>query len=292
MARNPVQKNEDYHVTYQLQAVALRVKPNSLTMDRIANIIIPYDFSAPARRALEYAIDFAGNRTDKHMKLCFIQPEGSPKDLDAEFALISKRLTKSFRARLSWVALQPPTVEGLLAYSKKEGADLILMGTSGSDDPHGTTHTSQAVLASDCPVLVIPPGAPEEFRIKKIALVLGRNEIEDPKVLGTLLDVARTFNAKVQVLTIENIPGTYGYSKEEERNERLLEYYLENFYSHHIFIEHPDVVEGIFDYATEKEIDLLAILPRNHAHVSTPSEGRLTRILTLRSHTPLLAIEQ
>lgn len=261
-------------------------------MDRISNILIPYDFSASARRALDYAIDFAGNRPEKHLKLCFIEPGERKKDLEAEFAQISGRLTKSFRARLSWVSLEPPTVAGLLAYSKKDKADLILMGTSGSDDPNGTTHTSETVLASDCPVLVIPPGAPEEFRIKKIALVLGRNEIEDPKVLGTLLDVARTFNARVQVLTIENKPGTYGYSREEEHNERVLEYYLEDFYSHHIFIEHPDVVEGIFDYATEKEIDLLAILPRNHAHISTPSEGRLTRILTLRSHTPLLAIEQ
>lgn len=261
-------------------------------MDRISNILIPYDFSDSARRALDYALDFAGNRPEKHLKLCFIEPGGTPRDLEAEFAKISGRLTKSFRARLTWVSLEPPTVEGLLAYSKKDKADLILMGTSGSEDPNGTTHTSQTVLASDCPVLVIPPGAPEDFQIKKIALVLGRNEIEDPKVLGTLLDVARTFNAKVQVLTIENKPGTYGYSKEEERNERVLEYYLEDFYSHHIFIEHPDVVEGIFDYATEKEIDLLAILPRNHSHVNTPSEGRLTRILTLRSHTPLLAIEQ
>lgn len=275
-----------------MHAVALRVKPNSLAMDRISNILIPYDFSDSARRALDYALDFAGNRPEKNLKLCFIEPGGTPRDLEVEFAKISGRLAKSFRARLSWVSLEPPTVEGLLAYSKKDKADLILMGTSGSDDPNGTTHTSQTVLASDCPVLVIPPGAPEEFQIKKIALVLGRNEIEDPKVLGTLLDVARTFNAKVQVLTIENKPGTYGYSKEEERNERVLEYYLEDFYSHHIFIEHPDVVEGIFDYATEKEIDLLAILPRNHAHVNAPSEGRLTRILTLRSHTPLLAIEQ
>ncbi|HSR60295.1 MAG TPA: universal stress protein [Robiginitalea sp.] len=261
-------------------------------MDHINNILIPFDFSVSAKRALQYAFDFAGNRPDKHMKLCFIQPDKAPKDFKAEFEEISARLPKTFRARLSWVALEPATVEGLLQYSREDGSDLILMGTSGSDDPNGNTHTSETVLASDCPVLVIPPGAPEDFRIEKIALVLGRNEIEDPKVLGTLLDVARTFNAKVRVLTIENKPGTYGYSKGEERNEQLLEYYLENFYSHHIFIEHADVVEGIFDYATEKEIDLLAILPRNHSRAGTPSEGRLTRILTLRSHTPLLAIEQ
>ena len=243
-------------------------------MDHISNILIPFDFSVPARRALQYAIDFAGNRPEKRIKICFMQPVEDREFLEAEFARIQSQLPKSFRARLSWTSLTPPSVEGLLACSKQQPTDLIL------------------ILASHCPVLVIPPGAPEDFQIRKIALVLGKNEIEDPKVLGTLLDVARTFNARVQVLTIESKPGIYGYSEEEERNEELLEYYLEDFYSHHVFIENPDVVEGIFDYAEEKEIDLLAILPRNHSRAGTPSEGRLTRILTLRSHTPLLAIEQ
>lgn len=261
-------------------------------MDRITTILIPYDFSAPSRRALQYALEFAGKRTDKHLKICFLQPVEDRKSLEAEFARISSQLPKTFRAKLSWISLAPPSVEGLLRCGKKEHANLILMGTSGSDDPNGTTHTSQTVLASHCPVLVIPPGVREDFRIEKIALVLGKNEIEDPQVLGTLLDVARTFDARVHVLTIENKPGTYGYSKSEERNEEMLEYYLEDFYSHHVFIEKADVVQGIFEYAEEKEIDLLAILPRNHARVGTPSEGRLTRILTLRSHTPLLAIEQ
>ena len=51
------------------------------------------------------------------------------------------------------------------------------------------------------------------------------------------------------------------------------------------------MVEGIFDYAQEKEMDLIAILPLNHVRNGKPSEGRLTRILTLQSRIPLLAIE-
>jgi hypothetical protein len=92
------------------------------------------------------------------------------------------------------------------------------------------------------------------------------------------------------VLTIENKPGTYGYSSGEERNESLLKYYLEDFYAHHVFIENSDVTSGICDYVQEKEIDLISILPRNHVQNGTPSEGRLTRLLTLKTNTPLLTI--
>ena len=260
-------------------------------MDRIRKILIPNDFSHPSKQALEYARSFAGSRPDKEIVICYMTETPDESALKKTFDTFRSGLSKGFRARLSWVHFSPPSVKGLLAKAREEETDLILMGTSGSDNPDDTTHTSETVLATDQPVLVIPDGIEEEFKLETIALVLGSKEIDDPKVLGTLLDVARTFNAQVHVLTIENKPGTYGYSEEEERNERMLEYYLDGFYSHHVYIENEDVVQGIFDYVDEKEIDMIAILPRNHALKGTPSEGRLTRILTLQSRTPLLAIE-
>lgn len=260
-------------------------------MDRIRKILVPNDFSHPSKRALEYVKSFAGPRPDKEIVVCYMPDSPDAVDLEKTFETYRQGLTKAFRAKLSWVHFSPPSVEGLLAKSREEDSDLILMGTSGSDDPKGTTNTSKTVLATDQPVLVVPDEVEEEFRLETIALVLGSREIDDPKVLGILLDVARTFNAKVHVLTIENKPGTYGYSEEEERNEKMLEYYLGGFYSHHVYIENEDVVRGIFDYVDEKEIDMIAILPRNHAQKGSPSEGRLTRILAMQSRTPLLAIE-
>ena len=260
-------------------------------MDRIRKILIPFDFSKPSQKALDYAIALVGPRPDKQLVICFMQEQTDEQALEEEFQTIKSGLTKAFRAKLSWVHFSPPSVEGLLEKSKAEKADLILMGTSGSEDPDGTTKTSQTVLSTEIPVMVIPDEISDEFQLKTIALVLGKNEIDDPKVLGTLLDIVRTYDAQVHVLTIENQPGTYGYSESEERNEQLLVYYLDKFYSHHVYIENEDMVRGIFDYVNEKEIDMIAILPRNHSRKGTPSEGRLTRILTIQSRTPLLAIE-
>lgn len=260
-------------------------------MDRIRKILIPNDFSNPSKRALEFAVSFIGSRPDKEIVICYMQDTPDENALQETFETFRSGLTKAFQAKLSWVHFSPPSVEGLLKKSEAEGSDLILMGTSGSDDPQDTTKTSETVLTTEQPVLVIPDEIEEDYTLKTIALVLGSKEIDDPKVLGTLLDVVRTFNAKVHVLTIENKPGTYGYSEEEERNERMLEYYLGGFYSHHVYIENEDVIRGIFDYVDEKEIDMIAILPRNHAVRGQPSEGKLTRLLTMQSRTPLLAIE-
>lgn len=260
-------------------------------MDKIKSILVPFDFSKASERGLEYAIDFSGHRPDINLRICFISEDRDASAFQAAFDQIASGISKAFRATLSWTALSHPSVSELLEKSREEKADIIIMGTSGSGDAQTTTKTSETVLSSDCPVLVVPEGTQEEFKLSKIALVLGPREIQDPKLLGTLLDVARSFNAKVTVLTIENQEGTYGYSKEEERNEDLLEYYLESFYSHHAYIKNKDVVKGIFDYVEEHDTDMIAILPRNHASKGKASEGRLTRILTLQSRTPLLAIE-
>jgi nucleotide-binding universal stress UspA family protein len=175
---------------------------------------------------------------------------------------------------------------------KKQKVDMVIMGTSGVSEESilSKTNTSELVLEADFPVLVIPKNA-KSFRIKHIALVLGKEKIEDTEALQTLLDLARKFNAKVHVLTIENKPGSYGYSNIDVENESTLGYYLENFYVDHTFIRNPDLVEGIFSYVSKKDIDVITILPRNHIKEGEASEGQLTQMLTLHSKVPILAID-
>ncbi|MBC2838972.1 universal stress protein [Robiginitalea sp. SC105] len=260
-------------------------------MERINDILVPYDFSPPTEEALRYALDFVGNREGKKVTLCFMQEKEDLKALETRFDTIKSGVSRAFRSTLEYIHFSPPSVPEFIRRAQALKTDLILMGTSGSQDPEGTTKTADTVLAAEIPVLVVPQGVDEEFKLRKIALILGQNEIDDPKDLATLLNFARMFNARVHVLTIQNTPGVYGYSREDEKNEDLLEYYLEDFYAQHSYIESEDVVQGIFDYAAEKEIDLLAVLPRNHVKKGTPSEGRLTRILSMQTRIPLLAIE-
>ena len=119
---------------------------------------------------------------------------------------------------------------------------------------------------------------------------MGGEKIDDKEVLETLLDVARTFDARVHALTIYK-ESIYDEEAIKESNENLLEYYLEHFYEDHSFSKNDDVEQGILDYITEKNIDMLTILPRNHTEKSEPSEGRLTKLLTLHSEIPVLALD-
>lgn len=254
-------------------------------------ILVPYDFSIASENGVQYAIDFAGARPGVDLLICLIADEEDPERFEKGRKFILSRITKIFRGEVSWTYLIPGSVKGLLEKCDEEKVDMVIIGTSGARGEATTTKTSELVLGAKFPVLVVPPGKREDFSLRRIALVLGPNEIDDPNLLHTLLQIARRFNATVTVLTIAGEGQNLGYTEEEERNEHLLEYYLESFYSHHVYIKNEDVVEGIFDYIEAHDIDMVAILPNKHVKKGTPSEGRLTRILAQQATTPLLTIE-
>lgn len=261
-------------------------------MSKISTILIPFDFSDSSKSALEYGVQFAG--TDENLEILLVHVLGDvdSSDIKEQFSVLQEKYSKDLRKPLKWVNVTGSLTESLIRIQESQKIDMVIMGTSEVQDNEVklVSNTSKFVSQVDCPVLVVPENF-EDFQIKNIALVLGKEEIDDREALETLLEVSRKFNAQVHVLTIENTSEMYGYSKADQTNENLLEYYLENFYSEHTFIENSDVVRGILSHATKKEMDLIAILPRNHAKRSNPSEGRLTEMLTLKSKIPILAID-
>lgn len=260
-------------------------------MSKIKTLLVPFDFSGPARIALNYAVNYAGQSSEMHIKLLYSEEGVDASFLENNFKAIRKEYSKNLKASFSWAVSRKKLTEAILTARETYHADLIIMGTSGANNnPDAASRTSELVMEANCPVLVIPEPA-REFRIKKIALVLGRDEIDDRTDLATLLDVARRFNARVHVLTIENEPGDYGYSATEDKNESLLEHYLESFYADHTYHENAQVAEAISRFTVEKEIDMIAILPGNHRQQGEKTAGQLTNYLTLTSKTPVLAID-
>lgn len=261
-------------------------------MDRISTILVPFDFSNIAKSALEYTVAFVGRNDDIRIVLAHISGNSNFSILPENFKRIEEKYNSKLKNKLEWITQSGSLTNTLLAIQNTRMVDMVIMGTSGPQKEGAAeiTNTSKFVLEADCPVLVVPK-AYQDFKLNRIALVLGNEEIDDTSVLETLLQVARRFNAQVHVVTIENKPGNYGYSEEEEKNENAVEYYLESFYAERVFIKNKDVVEGILNYASKKELDLITILPRNHSKRSEPSEGQLTQLLALHSQVPVLAID-
>lgn len=263
-------------------------------MKNINNILVPFNLQSAAIWGLEYALDFSKRESDIKIHLLYVgNIESKKKILDDINKNIEDLMLKhpAFRGKINILTKEGEVVETILKTQNDLGSDLIVMGTAGiHQGKKDHTITSELVLKADCPVMVIPSHY-DEFIIKKIALVLDTQLIENSEVLGTLLEFARRFDAGVYGLTIYKDEEEIFDIPEEDKIEQILEYYLDKFYVTHAFIESQDLEKGIFDYVEENEIDLLATLPRNHAKTVKPSEGKLTRMLTLKTRIPLLTID-
>ena len=259
-------------------------------MNTISRILVPYDFSHSAKHALEYAVDFVGNEAIK-IELIHVSDNSDLEKMRTTYDRLCEEFDHKLKLPLRWALGWNGTVTEIIIESQqKKKADLIIMGTSGWSHDKEISQTAKLVKNANCPILVIPEDT-KKTGIKNISLVLGKNEIDQPKSLNTLLSISQKFNAKVHVLTVQNTSETFGYSPNDEKNENTLMYHLENFYSEHTYIENTDIVEGIFSYTNQHDIDMIAILPRNHAKNNTPSEGLLTKELVLRAKIPVLTIE-
>lgn len=263
-------------------------------MSNINKILVPFDFSEASIGALEYTINFVGPNRSADILALYVGVLPSTAQEEKELSENFQKVLGSFSMKTKkapvFDSVSGQVIETILTTQVNQKIDLIIMGTMGDkSSDEAITHTSKLVLEANCPVISVPYGC-DIKQPKGIALVMGKEEIEDKEVLRVLLDIARTFNSKIHVLTIYR-ESVYAEEAIVDRTENLLEYYLEHFYVEHAFSKNQDVEKGILDYINDKNIDMLAIVPRNHARLDTPSEGRLTKLLTLHSEVPVLALD-
>src|SRR5690606_26758624 len=177
-------------------------------------------------------------------------------------------------------------IDCILSQQRALGADLILMGTMGDKvTDEAITNTSRLVLDARCPVLSVPYGCPIKDPAQAALVLVGRSRAMK-RMPKPFLALAGLFGTKLHLMTKAKEPGLGA----EERTGRLLPDNPEPFFEVTPFGREGDMETGVLEYIQKAGIDLLAIVPENHAQDSTPSQGRLTRLLTLHAEVPVLSL--
>ena len=187
-------------------------------MSSVNKILVPFDFTEPAIAALDYTLNFVGWETPIEVTALYVSAsdvsDAERKEAKENFARIANSLNRRTHFHPELMISEGDLTNSILNARRTLGADLVIMGTLGdSSVEEHITNTSELVLRADSPIITVPFGCDVKTPTD-IALVLGKEEIEQPKVLGLLLDIARSFNSKVHVLTIykESIYGESDHS--------------------------------------------------------------------------------
>ncbi|MEQ8472043.1 MAG: universal stress protein [Marinoscillum sp.] len=255
-------------------------------MSTIKKITVPVDFSESANAALHYVADLTRGFPDKEVTFIHVADKITS-EIERKLRETQRGFTSLSDASCKAVFKSGDLTTEVIKYQKMTHQDLIIMGTEGRES-EDSSHSSDMVLAADCPVMIIPKN--KTLRpLKNIVLALDKDTIDDSLSLQALYNLAREKDATVHVLTIETEEN--GKFRSSEANESVLDFYLETLDWKSVFPKSSDIEKGIEDYVERNEIDLVALLPRNHAKHGRPSEGKLAKALSLHSKVPVLTLD-
>lgn len=262
-------------------------------------ILVPTDFSEAASNAAEYAAHFAKD-VNAQLVLLHVYPVPTPvtelvinqeelqKEHEAHLKKVAKHLKKIADVEVTYMAKM-----GLAVYviqEEEKHATLIIMGMKGVDKFSevlmGST-TTFTLRKTQIPVLVIP----EKTKYKKpekIAFACDHDPRTSVNTLDALKALMQAFASKVYVVNIKRKKESVtvneamsGFRLESKQNDVVHLYY---------FPEKADLVEGIIEFANEKKVDMITIIPRRYSLLERLFRRSVSKKMAFHSHIPMLAL--
>jgi nucleotide-binding universal stress UspA family protein len=180
---------------------------------------------------------------------------------------------------------------GRLAYQK--AATLILMGISEKEEWKQLLLGSNTIKMAEqniCPVMIIPP-ASKYAGIKNIALTSDFKNVDATTPVLAIKTVLEIFNSSLHIINVDNehyVSLTEEYLTERAKMQKMFAEFNPEFY----FIGMNDFFEAVEQFAKDRNIDLIVIIPKNHSFVNSLFSSHHTKKLAFHSPVPLLAAHE
>jgi nucleotide-binding universal stress UspA family protein len=259
------------------------------------DFIIPVDFSETSLNATRYAAGMLAGKPDSRVILYHMFK-------DEDDAATATQYLESLKAELEQKDV--PNIElvkelgsdlidnlGRLAYQKT--AELIIMGISEKDEWRQLfigSHTVKMAEQNVCPVLIVPPTA-KYNGINNIALTSDFRDVETQTPVLAIKNVLDVFNSSLHIVNVDNqhyVSLTEEFIAEKSKMQKMFADYKPEFY----FIGMNDFYEAIEQFAKDKNIDMIIIIPKNHSFINSIFSASHTKKLAFHSSVPILAAHE
>jgi nucleotide-binding universal stress UspA family protein len=268
-------------------------------------ILVPIDFSECSINALKYATELAKlMKAEITILHAFNIPvthgeigatsivnslaSGIEEDIKDNFNELSIKVPTLSEVQYETVVKHSFVLDAVYNYCNANKIDLIVMGTSGAsglDEVLVGSNTYSIIKEINCAVIAIPINASFES-VNKIALASDYRDF-DEKVLEPLKFISRLFAAEIHVLHISE---AFKLDDEEAEIAKKLERYLKGVDHHYNLVVNDDFEDGLETYITDKEIDMVAIIPRKRNLFERIFGKSASKKIIFHAHIPLLAL--
>lgn len=268
-------------------------------------ILIPTDFSTPAKVALNFAIKLGRKFNAELILLSVIYQEGpgrgslKAKDLEEilindalnECAKLIEELKSPYNPKIKYDVIPGYPVEKIINnYAINHDIDLIIMGTKGATGLKKIFLGSNAVAVinkSKLPVIAIPQRA----KFNDLSDIAYATDILDLRSeVKKVISFARNFNARLHIL--------HATSPREGKAidaKGIVSQFIERFNYPHISFAvsyASDPVAGIDEYIAKNKIDMLAMFTHELTFFEKLFGKGITRQVALFNKVPLLTFKK
>lgn len=184
-------------------------------------------------------------------------------------------------------------VDNMERYVRHYDIDMVIMGITGAtrlEQIFIGSNTLNMVNTGLCPVLIIPPGA--SFRqIKNVVLASDLKDVATTTPIAPIKSVLNIFQPTLHIVNVD--PEHYVAVTDEYKAEiNVLEKMLADYKPEFFFIRQYDFQEAISQYAQDKNIDLIIIVPKKNSFLGGLFKTSHTKKLAYHSHIPIVAIHE
>ena len=270
-------------------------------------ILVPTDFSKNAEYALKVAAQIARKNNSEIILLHMLElPHQGSDAINGGSAIPQIMLYKEKAIEkledlmdvdfldginVSEIIQFEKAFTGILSISKKNGVDLIVMGShgvSGFEEMFIGSNTEKVVRTSEIPVLVIKNEVPS-FEVKNMVFASDFSP-EISKPFEKLLEFATLFGAHLNLVMI-NTPNSFKSTAIAEKimSEFVEKYNLSN-YSLNIYND-VNVEKGILNFATKVNADLIGMCTHGRTGFSHFFNGSISEDLVNHTVKPVITFK-
>ncbi|OEK02922.1 hypothetical protein BFP97_15930 [Roseivirga sp. 4D4] len=167
---------------------------------------------------------------------------------------------------------------------------LVVMASSGKSGFLENLTGSQSYNVAkhvDCPVVVLPEEA-KIMSMKHIALAGDYSEAYDPSVFEQLINIAKHFFSHIHVV---HVADEAALEDEQIDIAKSLHLYLKDVSHSFHFKSYDQVKDGLIDFCVQNQVDLLAMVPRQHGLLDWFMQSSTTKELIEDMPLPLMMLQ-
>ena len=270
-------------------------------------ILVPTDFSEHAEYALRVAAQIAKKVNAEIFLLHMLELPSQMSDMTTkgaegpEIIFAIKKVREQFQVAKEKPYLEGIPIteavqfakafEGIIESSKKNGIDLIVMGShgaSGFKDMFIGSNAEKVVRHSEVPVLIIKKEIPD-FNINKFVFASDfADEVKKP--FAKVVEAANKFDAELNLVMI-NTPNSFKSTLvAQEIMDKFVAQFQVNKYSTHIFND-ANVEKGILNFANSIDADLIGMCTHGRKGLSHFFNGSISEDLVNHAVKPVLTFK-